>query len=216
VLVPLATIALAMSARRPDGALLAGVFAILAVVWLGFTHLQGRFLLLAVPLGAVAIGMVRWGIARVGVLIVLLLAAGRSAVSLHRELADRLYGPTPLVTDLGSADVGDLTATLREGLPPDAPLLLVGDAKAFWYPLPMSRLRYRTVFDADTSHGRGIKEAWGVGRGPPGEWVVVDPMELERFAQTYQPFPPPPPEWTARPEWKAGRPFLLPPAEAGP
>ena len=41
--------------------------------------------------------------------------------------------------------------------------------------------------------------------------VLIDPPELERLEQTYQPFPPLPVEWTFRPEWAARQPFLLPP-----
>ena len=79
----------------------------------------------------------------------------------------------------------------------------------------MSRLRYRTVFDADTSDGRGIDDAWGVTAARAGgEWVLIDPQELQRLEQTYQPFPPLPEEWTSRPEWAAGHPFLLPPVQA--
>jgi hypothetical protein len=66
----------------------------------------------------------------------------------------------------------------------------VGEARAFWYPLPMSRLRYRTIFDADTSGGRDVLEAWTAGWPPKrSEWILIDPRELERFSRTYQPFP---------------------------
>ena len=62
----------------------------------------------------------------------------------------------------------------------------------------MSRLRYRTIFDADTSNGRGILDAWA---GPPEErrnaWLWIDPEELKRFARTYQPCPSVPPEIAA-------------------
>jgi hypothetical protein len=67
----------------------------------------------------------------------------------------------------------------------------VGDANAFWfYQIPMTRLRYRTIFDVDTTN-RGVIEAWA---GPPqsrgGAWMLIDPDELERFEKTYQPLPP--------------------------
>jgi hypothetical protein len=76
-------------------------------------------------------------------------------------------------------------------VPKDAPLALVGEARAFFYQRPMSILSYRTIFDADTSNGRGIVEAWA-GETPKAatQWLLIDPDELRRFEKTYQPFPP--------------------------
>src|SRR5947207_8847902 len=51
-------------------------------------------------------------------------------------------------------DVADLIAK-------DQPITLIGDARAFWYPLPTSKLHYRTVFDV---RGTGnVVEAWREG-----------------------------------------------------
>ena len=62
---------------------------------------------------------------------------------------------------------------------------------------------------------RGIDAAWGVTAArEAGEWVLIDPQELQRLEQTYQPFPPLQAEWTSRPEWAAGHPFLLPPVQS--
>jgi hypothetical protein len=91
---------------------------------------------------------------------------------------------------------------VNEKVPADATLVLVGDAKAFLYQRPMSRLRYRTIFDADTSNGRGVIDAWA-GDNPPGDWLLITPDELKRF-ESYQPFPPLPPEISERHE-----PFLI-------
>jgi hypothetical protein len=75
----------------------------------------------------------------------------------------------------------------------DKPLILVGDAKAFWFDIPMSRLRYRTVFDVDTSNGRPTIAAWMEGTKDLSDAnVVVDPGELERFSRTYKGIPLPP------------------------
>ena len=202
--------------------MLGGVLLFLTVFWLGFTHLQGRFYLPAVPIGAMLLAQVRWGRWAPAALGLVLLAAVPGWLSLHRLLSAHLYGATGqaggMIEALGGPngdanDVAWLTDVITEGLPPDAPLLLAGDAKAFWYAIPMKRLRYRTIFDAGTGGDRGVKEAWGVGAGPPGEWVLVDPAELRRYVRTYQPFPPPPPDWTTRPEWDADppRPFLIAP-----
>jgi hypothetical protein len=55
-----------------------------------------------------------------------------------------------------------------------------------------------------------VLEAWTQGWGrTPGERVLIEPNELERFERTYQPFPPIPPHWKARPQWQAGMPFFL-------
>src|SRR5206468_1250247 len=77
---------------------------------------------------------------------------------------------------------------------PDADLVLVGDAMAFWYPMRMSRWHYRTVFDVDASDGQDIITAWQGSPLPPGGWRLIDPFELERFEKTAQPLPPLP-QW---------------------
>ncbi len=220
-LVPLGVLAAGLARRRPVTAFLAGMLLLLTGFWLGFTHLQGRFYLLALPACAILLAQVPWrGRAAVAVFAVVIVAAVPGWLRLHRAVVARLYGepggPGGVVAVVGGPWAGEqniswVTADTVEGLPPDAPLLLVGDAQAFWYPLPMSRLRYRTVFDADTSGGRGVWEAWGVGRGRPGEWVAVAPDELERFHTYYQPFPGSPAQWQGLPQWQTRRPFLLRP-----
>src|SRR3954451_19455745 len=158
-------------------------------------------------------------------LLVILAAAVPGLVQIHRTIVTRLYGEQGSTTGGGIVQVlgGPLnprdniswiTIASLEKLPEGARVLLVGDAKAFWYPIPMSRLSYRTVFDADTSDGRGIDAAWGVTAArEAGAWALIDPPELERLEQTYQPFPPLPPEWTSRREWAKRDPFLLPPMQ---
>jgi len=62
---------------------------------------------------------------------------------------------------------------------------LVGDASAFWYQIPMSRLNYKTVFDVDTSDpNQSIDQAWLAGM-PKDAAVWPDHEELKRFARTY-------------------------------
>src|SRR5205085_8464004 len=134
-------------------------------------------------------------------------------VRLNGLLVDSMYGTGPdtiAAEGIARDSMTWLTEDFVKPLPPDAPLLLVGDAQAFWYPLPMTRLRYRTVFDADTSGGRGVPEAWGVPEAR-GARVLVDPAELERFEKTYQPFPPTPADWRRLPQWGGQEPFFLPP-----
>jgi hypothetical protein len=67
----------------------------------------------------------------------------------------------------------------------DQSLNLIGDAGAFWYQIPMSRLHYKTVFDVDTNDpNQSIDEAWLAGM-PKDAVVWRDADELRRFARTY-------------------------------
>jgi len=65
------------------------------------------------------------------------------------------------------------------------PVILVGDAKAFWYAVPMKRLRYQTVFD--------VRE-WEIEKAG---LFVIDPGEIERFRRTYKGLP-------ELPQWMRG------------
>jgi hypothetical protein len=212
VLIPASLAAAGLAWRRPEAWFLAGFLVLLAAFWLGFTHLQSRFFVMAVPACAVLLALPEWkpwlpvaaGVVGIGAVPGFWQLHGRIQTqlglaqmqALGRERIDWLM------------DVSVPPSFPRED--PDAVLTLVGEARAFWYPLPMSRLRYRTIFDADTSGGRTVLEAWTAGWAPrPGEWILIEPRELRRFAGTYQPFPEFPGEWTEREEWRAGMPFFL-------
>jgi hypothetical protein len=161
---------------------------LLALFWLGFTHLQSRFLILIVPICALLIAQLPWHVG-----IVIAAQALVAFVPLHLEFASLLsrFGED-LPQLIGTEWLGwVMQEEIRDKIPPDATLILVGDGKAFLYQRPMSRLRYRTIFDADTSNGRGIIEAW-VGSDTAPAWLLIDPNELKRF-ESYQPFPPVPP-----------------------
>jgi len=70
----------------------------------------------------------------------------------------------------------------------DPHFALAGDAKAFLYQIPMKRLRYRTVFDVQNKTGDDIVQAWlGEQKGSP--YIVIDPLELQRFTRTYYGLP---------------------------
>ena len=69
------------------------------------------------------------------------------------------------------------------------PIVLIGDARAFLYPIPTSRLHYRTVFDVDVKPGQSILEAWADGFAADAV-RIIDDNELARFARTYYGIPP--------------------------
>jgi hypothetical protein len=201
VFLPLVYLAFALAIRQPQAWFMAGVLLLLLLFWLCFTHLQSRFFILAVPVGAMLIAQcdlsymsrlaARMAISILATLVFVQAIAG--AVRLNLELLSRLYrgSAQDLVILLGYDEMGWAVPKVMDQLPPNSSIILVGDANAFWfYQIPMTRLRYRTIFDVDTTN-RGVIEAWA---GPPqsrgGAWMLIDPDELERFEKTYQPLPP--------------------------
>ncbi|HEX4792819.1 MAG TPA: glycosyltransferase family 39 protein [Humisphaera sp.] len=195
---PLALVAIALSYRRAQTWFLAGLLVMIAVVWLFFTHLQGRFLILALPIGALLIGQIEWdrwpipwSVAGLLLIIAVVISqAAAGAVRLHIMLADRLYGERGIAGALG-IEIQIYSPEILDSIPKDANIILVGDAKAFLYQTPMSRLKYRTVFDVDTSNNRDVVDAWaGSKLEREGAWLVIDPGEFARFEKTYQPMTP--------------------------
>jgi hypothetical protein len=96
-----------------------------------------------------------------------------------------------------------LTPKAVTDIPKGEPVALIGDGKAFLYQIPMSKLRYRTVFDVDDSGGKDFVEAFA-GKLELGTFLIVSPSELRRFEKTYQPFPSAPGEMVTGEE-----PFVL-------
>jgi hypothetical protein len=191
VFLPLVVVALGL-ARDWRAGFLAALLGVQLIVWLGFTHLQGRFFVLAIPIGAVAIGTGRvrgWPVAAgcvIGVMAVAGFVIQNNRYSLVRELAaNSLLGVENLRWAVELRSEIDLAA-----LPAEGPVVLVGDAQAFFYSgIPMSRLRYRTVFDVPPAVGEDWLGAWTGGeRGT----VIVFPGELLRFRSTYFGVPTPP------------------------
>ena len=64
---------------------------------------------------------------------------------------------------------------------------LVGDAGAFLYQIPMSRLHYRTVFDVPGNVDDPVA-AW-VGKVDSNWLLVINPSEIERLHRTYWKIP---------------------------
>lgn len=144
--------------------------------------------------------------------------SARNWYFVHDPFARKLYEEqgTGIVVTMGKEDISWITSASMEGFPLDdasAKLVLVGDAQAFWYPLPSSRLYYRTVFDLDTQPNRSLLDAFDpLGWRHDGRtWLLIAPAELERYEKTYQPFPSIPASWKQSADWERGIPFLVRP-----
>jgi hypothetical protein len=187
VLIPAALVSIILTFRQPETWFLSIVFLALTVVWLFFTHLQGRFFILAVPICALLVAKLRWG----GFLVVV-----AQAVVGFGLLQEHFY-PRVVPQALGTEDLSWAIPDAALKVPQDATLVLVGDERPFVYQRPVSLLVYRTVFDVKGDRGDLI-EAFSGPKSPTGrQWLLISPDELQRFAKTYQPFPPVPPEIAA-------------------
>ena len=195
LVVPLSVAGACLGRRGPGRWYLVTLLVGLTVFWLALTHLQGRFFVLAIPICALLIARADWGRGTAAVGAAVAVAAIVGWLGVHARFVERLHGETPWALVLGAGDFRWLNPADLQSMPPDATLVLVGDARAFWYDRPMARLRYRTVFDVDVRPGETVLDAWR-GHRPPGsgEWQLVDPAELIRFSRTYWQIPPPPPD----------------------
>jgi hypothetical protein len=233
VLLPLAVVGAAMARGRPEAVFLAVLMLVHVVFWLGFTHLQGRFFVLAVPVAVLLVAAVPWGtfggsrfrFAVPALAVVVTAAAVLGWWGVHVRLRAKLdslrdeRGVDARGRILADDQIGWLTEEVLSGFPQDDPsakLLLAGDAQAFWYPVPASRLRYRTPFDVREGPEVTVFQVYGVDSRDGRTWVRVDPDELDRFDQTYQPFPTIPEGVRRSPAWRAKppMPYLLPPSAA--
>jgi hypothetical protein len=170
---------------------LLGTFAALSVIWIGFTHLQGRFFILGVPLAGLmlAAGPLHERGARVALALIVVVAAGVGYARLHGTLTGRPHA-SELMTLIGYEDLSGVAVpqAFADEIAKGGSVALVGDARAFVYTIPMSRLHYRTVFDVDAKPGESVIDAWAEG-APPDATRLVDPNELRRFKRTYYGIP---------------------------
>jgi hypothetical protein len=196
VIIPLGIAAAALTRKRLTWTLV-GVLVIQFVFWVGFTHVQGRFMVVAIPILAILIGQPEgklW-----------------SSIVVAASVISVVVGWVPIQSRLSSRGeylvLDDLEALMpeaaAEAMQNGRPLVLVGDAAAFRYPIPMTRLRYRTVFDVDVKPGQSLIDAW-IGPDRPADAVIlVTPSELRRFADTYWMIP--------RVQFTSDEPYVLPP-----
>jgi hypothetical protein len=208
LLLPLGAVAAAMWRQRAPSLFLVLLLLALAGFWLALTHLQGRFFVLAVPVAGLLIAGAQWGRRPWLGAMAAVVAAGVGIVTVHQRFSSRMFGPQRWSSVIGvpGETLEQLHPPELQAVPADATVTLIGDARAFWYPRKMKWLRYRTVFDVDTSSTADLIEAW---HGQPvlNEWLLVDPGELGRFSRTYSGIPAPPPEVAARKE-----PYVVAPA----
>jgi hypothetical protein len=184
-------LALLRPRHRPEALFLLLLLLMLTIIWIGFTHLQGRFFILAIPILALLIAQINWGLLQWPLAAAVVAVGLFGFIGLNRQLIPWL-APQFLGME-------NFHGFLQELVPPQVipkidagqSVALVGDARAFLYPIPMSRLHYRTVFDVSASPGQSLIDAW-LG-GAQADMIIVDPNELTRLTRTYHPLPPLPP-----------------------
>jgi hypothetical protein len=175
------------------------------LVWLFFTHLQSRFFVLVIPLAGLAAGLCRGKLANGMVAGAAIIAAVIGWIGLQTKLDP--YLQRGVQNAIGLEDYRPLMPSQQvvDLLDGSDDLALIGDAAAFRYQIPMTRLYYRTVFDVPAD-GDAV-HAWLSGRSlHPSRptWLLIDPPELERFARTYWQIPPVP-DWVRQ----RGEPFVI-------
>ena len=179
-------------AEPPDASAIVFLLLLLAgltIFWLAFTHLQGRFFVLSIPIAGLLLAHLQRGvILRIAVAMI---AIQVIASTIH--VGHKFAAQVSLIRDAGALGLEDFSALLPESfveaMKGPEPIALVGDARPFRYPSPMSRLHYRTVFDIDAKPNQSIIDAWLEG-SPSDALLIVDPPELDRFSRTYYAIPP--------------------------
>jgi hypothetical protein len=180
ILLPLGIVGIGLTWRKPSTQFLTIVLLLHIIFWLGFTHLQGRFFVLAIPIVAMLAAELHIAI-----------PGGACVISACVALVMTAPRLAQVSAAIGAEDLQSLLPEqVTDVLASDGPIALAGDAKAFLYQVPMSRLTYRTVFDVDVHEGESVIDAWTRG-APPDAMVIVDLSELKRFAQTYWAIPQP-------------------------
>lgn len=194
VLLPLSIIFGLVAVRRRQSVFMLLVLLAMILFWLLLTHLQSRFFVLAIPMMALLLPMASEKLLR-PCAVLIALSAIPAFIGLHQRLMPLsvtvgLESPSLLRSQLYPTAVN---AAISQS---DKPIILVGDAKAFWFNIPMSRLYYRTVFDVNTKPDQSIVQAWinGAARLPDAD-VIIDPAELNRFHRTYLGIPMLPPQF---------------------
>jgi len=212
LLVPLGAISAILNVRRSEIMFLFIATLLIIFFWLTLTHLMGRFFVPAIPLLAMLVGFL--GIDRPSSIITAATIAVMAIISfigLHiafNQSVNDSHAYQGLVrlrdfTELWPAQLADIEKT-------GGKLALIGDAQAFYRPLPMSRLEYRSIFDVVVPPEKNIVDAW-LGRDleelRKDHFILLNPGELNRLSSTYYGIPPVPPQW----QRQADQTIILPP-----
>ena len=168
--------------------MLATLALLMIAFWLAFTHLQGRFFVLIIPVAALLFSQLDRPI-----LIALVTGLiGAQAVISTGFLAQKFAPMATALRDTRAYGLPGLTGILPEDaqqvVKAKAPLELIGDAKAFLYDTP--GVRYRTVFDVkEGKPDQPLIEIWLGGPARPEAYILVDPGEIDRLSRTYYAIP---------------------------
>jgi hypothetical protein len=203
ILIPAALIALFTSRWSSGGAIAAASLVALTIFWIGFTHLQSRFFILAVPLGAIILARApRDPMARLIQFSLAIILMITGCLLTHVRLYVELERVDDFRRVIGHQDLSAfLTRLVRDRVLEKSNIALIGDASAFRYTLPSSHLHYRTIFDVpelDPTSNQNMMDEW---LGPDASrlkkdcYIIVDQDELERTVSTYilgRPWQPPP------------------------
>ena len=208
VLLPAGLLAAAVRWRDPKVRFLLAAGGVTFLVWIGFTHLLGRFLIQWVPLAAILLASVRWNRAWPAGVVLVLLAAGLGWSGVYPRLTFTTHNPEhpERAILIGVQNLSFMVPDeLNQIQNADKCMALVGDAGAFLYQIPMTRLRYRTVFDVPAGVADPVR-AWAGADviGDPDWLLVINPSEVTRLHGTYAGIPALPRAWGDRVE-----PFVL-------
>jgi hypothetical protein len=185
VLLPLGCAAVILTRKNQATICLAILLIVQTGFWLCFTHLQSRFMVMIIPMIALLIAQYE---SRGWTALCAVIAVGLACFSIAMligKMTRYLQTDHDKVSLIGRENLEGFRMLDTRTLKDDQSLDLVGDAGAFWYQVPMSRLHYKTVFDVDTSDpNQSIDQAWLAGM-PKNAVVWRDNEELKRFARTY-------------------------------
>jgi hypothetical protein len=206
-LIPIGLLATLLAWKQQNARLLLALLGVQIIFWLFFTHLQGRFFVLAIPLAALGIAQLqqRWMIGLAASIAVLGSAfawtqagyAGNSDSGgiLHRYAEFLGWSRTNFTLGRYSL-AGGFTQFEWYNHPETTHFLLVGDARAFWYQRRMNSFTYRTVFDTTgemTDPITGwLQQPRSFYQDQPYTYIIIDNDELRRMSRTYYSVAPPP------------------------
>jgi hypothetical protein len=184
VLLPLGAAAFVLCREKKEAIYLGILLVSQLIFWLCFTHLQSRFMVMEIPIIALLIAQFESEI-WIRTIAVLAVAMAIFSCGMLIDKLGRYLDADRQVALIGRENLEGLRMFDMRQLREDQSLDLVGDACAFLYQIPMSRLHYKTVFDVDTADpNESIEQAWLAGM-PADAVIWRDEPELERFAKTY-------------------------------